>query len=49
VAPDGRTIAFERGGELYLIPADGGRAHRIPLPRDFIISALVQPDWRPMP
>ena len=29
VSPDGRTIVFARQGDLYTLPIDGGRAHRI--------------------
>jgi Tol biopolymer transport system component/cytosine/adenosine deaminase-related metal-dependent hydrolase len=43
LSPDGRTIAFDLVGVLWLIPASGGPAKR--LTSDFI--DIAQPDWAP--
>jgi Tol biopolymer transport system component len=43
-SPDGRSIAFESGGKLYVIPSDGGGNARQVLPEDVYGG---QPAWSP--
>ncbi|GAA4535159.1 amidohydrolase family protein [Amycolatopsis samaneae] len=43
ISPDGRAIAFDAAGVLWVIPAEGGRARR--LTGDLADIAL--PDWAP--
>jgi hypothetical protein len=37
-SPDGRRLAFERGGDVYTVGAGGGRAHRV-------LRGAEQPVW----
>jgi dipeptidyl aminopeptidase/acylaminoacyl peptidase len=41
-SPDGRRLAFERGGNLYMVGVGGGRAHRI-------VRGGRQPVWTTAP
>lgn len=50
-SPDGRSIAFVRGGSLYVIGARGGTPRRVPYaPRDAAGRrlALLMPAWQPL-
>ena len=43
VSPDGKTIAFDLFGALWLVPISGGPAHRLTGDLD----EIAQPDWAP--
>lgn len=44
-SPDGRRIAFARGGEVWVVPADGGSPHRIAIALHG--GAAADPAWSP--
>ena len=46
VSPDGRTIAFDLLGDLYLVPIDGGAARRITSGPAFDVQPRFSPDGR---
>jgi Tol biopolymer transport system component len=45
-SPDGRMIAFARGGEIYIVNANGGRAVRATRQR---MHSAAHPAWQPRP
>jgi imidazolonepropionase-like amidohydrolase/Tol biopolymer transport system component len=46
VSPDGRTIAFDLLGDLYLLPIEGGKAKRITSGPAFDVQPRFSPDGR---
>jgi len=44
VSPDGRTIVFELLGDLYTLPIEGGKAHRITSGRGYDSQPRYSPD-----
>ena len=44
VSPDGRTVAFDLLGDLYLLPIEGGAARRITSGPAFDLQPRFSPD-----
>src|SRR5436190_17808586 len=43
-SPDGKTILFSRGGQIYLLPADGGESRQLTRHATSVASAAWSPD-----
>jgi Tol biopolymer transport system component/imidazolonepropionase-like amidohydrolase len=46
VSPDGKTIAFDLLGDLYLLPVEGGKARRLTSGMAFDVQPRFSPDGR---